>query len=101
MIGIWVLEDGGGSGVVEGSLAGVVGADGDEVGGVGGRWFGAEDEVGGLAGADDSDISVEGFDVGGVGFDDGEGVVGDAEEEFVVEGGVDEAEEVCLPRLDL
>lgn len=50
-----------------------------------------------MAWGDENCGGFECFYVDCVGFDDGESVVGDAEEQLVVHGSVDESEEVCLP----
>ena len=94
-----VLEHGGDGGVVEGArLARAVGARQHEVRGRGapGVGLGAQEHVGGLARRDEDDVRVERLHVGGVHVDDGERVVGDGEEELVVERGVDEPEQVPL-----
>lgn len=83
-----VLEDGGRGGVVEGAAAGEVGPGGDEEGGRG-VGFGVEEGGDGLAGGDDDGGGFKWLDVGGVGFDDGEGVVGYGEEQLIVECSVD------------
>lgn len=53
-----------------------------------------------MAGGDHDDRRVEWLSVGGVGSDDDHGVSGDGDEELVVEGRVDEAEENRLARID-
>jgi hypothetical protein len=92
-----VLEHGRDGGVVEGArLARAVGARQHEVRGRGAPrvGLGAQEHVGGLARRDEHDVRAERLDVGGVDVDDGERVVGDGEEELVVERGVDETEQV-------
>lgn len=83
------MEDSGGGGVVGGALAGEVGTCGDEEGGVGEIGFGSEKDICGLAWGDENDVGLEWFDVDGIGFDHGEGMIGNAEKEFVVECSVD------------
>ena len=51
-----------------------------------------EKDVHGLSWSDENDIGFEGLDVNSIGFDDGECVVGDAEEELVVECCIDQSE---------
>ena len=88
-----VLEDAGNGGVVV--CAGPddgVGRGGHVEVGVGVDRLGGEEDVGGLARGDDQGLDGERLDIDGVDLDDGEGVVGDGEEELVVERGVDEAQ---------
>lgn len=84
-----VFKDTGGGSVVDGALSGEVRTCGDEEGGVGETRIGFEKDVGSLAWADEKDAGLKWFDVYGVGFDDGEGMIGNAEEELVVECSVD------------
>lgn len=87
------MEDSDGGGIVESALAGEVRASGHEESGINGEIeIGFEKDVGGLARAEQYDVGLEGLDVGGVDIDDGEGVVGDAEEKFIVECSVDQSE---------
>lgn len=100
MAAVLVLEDGRGGGVVESARASGVRSGSHEEGGVGEVVaFGAEEDVGGLARGDENRGGSEWLDVDRVGFHHGERVVGYAEEELIVECGVDEPEEVCLPGL--
>jgi hypothetical protein len=85
-----VLKYGSGGGVVERALRVGVGRDGHGVGrgdGVGRR---REEHVHGLPGGDDQRLHGEGLHVAGVRLDHGERVVGDPEEELVVERRFDE-----------
>lgn len=84
-----VFEDAGGGGVVDGALSGEVRTCGHEKGGVGETRLGFEKDVGSLAWSEENDVGLKWFDVDGVGFDDGEGMIGNAEEELVVECSVD------------
>ena len=54
-----------------------------------------------MAWSDYNYVCDEGFDIDGVGFDDSDGVVGNAEEEFIIQGSVDKPEHVGLPWLHL
>lgn len=47
----------------------------------------------------EKDIGVEGLHIECICFDDGEGMVGDAEEEVVIECSIDQTEEISLSRL--
>ena len=62
----------------------------------GGGLVSGDEDVGGLAGAEHEDGGGEGLEVGGVGADHRELVVGDGQEEGLVECGVDDSEEVGL-----
>ncbi|GER35163.1 (Dimethylallyl)adenosine tRNAmethylthiotransferase MiaB [Striga asiatica] len=92
-------EDAEDGGVVERTLPGEVGSRCHWVGGVCGVGFGAEEDVGGLTWRDEEDVRVEGLHVDGVGLHDSDGVAGNAEEELVVQGSVDQTEEVRFPRM--
>lgn len=83
------MEDGGDGGIVESAHAGEVRRGHHKEGGVRQMRFGFEEDVGGLAWCDDNYVGGEWFYVDCIGFDDSERVVGDAEEELVVHGGVD------------
>ena len=78
-------------------MAGEVGPCGHEEGGVGEVGLGLEENIGGLAWGDDNYVGVKRFDISSIAFNHGEGVVGYAEEKFVVECSVDQTEEVGLP----
>jgi len=96
-----VLEDGGRGGVVERALRVGVGRDRHGVGRGGRVWRRRQEHVHGLPRRDDERVHGEWLDVVGVRLDDGERVVCDAEEELVVERGVDEPEHVRPPGLYL
>lgn len=87
---MFVLEDSGDGGVVDCSLAGEVGPGRHEEGGVGKEGFGFQEDVHGLAWGYEKSGGGEWFDVGGVGFDDGECVICYAKEKLVVECSVDQ-----------
>lgn len=93
----FVLEDPGDGGVVEGALAGEVRAGGHVERGCGRASLGLEQDVGGLPGRDHYYVGLEWLHVHCVCFHHGERVVGDFEEEFVVERSVDHSEKVRLP----
>ena len=95
------MEDSDGGGIVESALTGGVRASGHEKSSISEIGIGFEKNVGGLAGAEQYDVGLERLDVGSIGVDDGEGVVGDAEEELIVECSVDQSEQVSLPWLHL
>lgn len=91
-----VFEEGGDGGVVKcARTGGGVGGSGNEEGGRSRHRRGnGEEDVSGLARGDEEGGGREGLDVVGIGFDNGKGVVGYAEEELIVECSVDDAEEV-------
>ena len=90
-----VLENGSGGGVVEGGVhGGVVSGGGHVV--MGWRLVGCEEDVGGLAGSDHDDICFEWFGVRCVDGDHCQWVVGDGEEEFLIQSGVYDSEKDCL-----
>lgn len=99
--GGFVFQDSSDGGVVECAGAGGVWPSGHEERCGGGGGFCVEEEVGGLTGRDENGVGFERLDVDSVNVDDGESVVGDAEEELVVERSVDYAKEVCFSRLHL
>lgn len=98
-VGGGVLEDGGGGGVVEGGVLGALVRPGSHV--VSARRLVAGDQdVGGLARPEHDHVGGEGLQVGGIGSDHRELVVGHREEELLVQGGVDHPEEVPLASAD-
>lgn len=84
-----VFEDCGCGGVVEGGGAGGVRSGGHEEGSVGVVVFGFEEDIGGLSWGYEDYIGLEWFCIDCVCFNHGECVVGNAEEEFVVECSID------------
>ena len=96
-----VFQNAGSCGIVEGALAGEVGPCGHEEGGVGKVRFGLEEDIGGLAWSDKKYVGVKRFDITSITFNYREGVVGYAEEKFVVECSVDQTEEVRLSWFNL
>jgi hypothetical protein len=93
--GVLVLEDGGGGGVVEGDALGrSVGARGEVVSSRG--CVGRDEDVGGLAGAEEDDVGLEGLGVHGVRGDHSHPVAGEADEELGVHGRVDDAQQARL-----
>jgi len=98
---VLVLEDAGDGGVVERALRVGVRPRLHVVDRAGVRRLGGEQDVAGLPRRDDEGVHGEGLDVERVDVDDGERVVGDGEEELVVECGVDEPEHVRLAGLHL
>lgn len=86
------MEDSNGGGIVECALAGGVRPSRHEEGGIGEIWFSFEKNIRGLARAEEHHVGFKGLDVDGVDVDDGDGVVGDTEEEFVVECSIDQSE---------
>jgi len=93
--GVLVLEDGGGGGVVEGDALGrSVGARGEVVSSRG--CVRRDEDVGGLAGAEEDDVGLEGLGVHGVRGDHGHPVAGEADEELGVHGRVDDAQQARL-----
>lgn len=91
--GGFVLEDGRGGGVVEGSILGRLVCTRRHV--VPGRGLvPADEDVGGLAGAEHQHGGGEGLHVGGIGADHRELVVGDPEEKRLIECSVDDSEKI-------
>ncbi|CAN1173845.1 hypothetical protein LINPERPRIM_LOCUS9526 [Linum perenne] len=88
----FVAEESDGSDVVDGYDCVHEGGYGDYV--LSGGLVGGEEGVCGLARPEEDCVGGEGFCVGGIGFDDGEFVAGDFEEELVVDRRVDDTEEV-------
>ena len=95
------MEETGDSGIVKCPPAGGIRASSHEEGGIGEVGFGFKEEVGGLAWCDQNCISFKGFDINGVHIDHCKSVIGNAEEELIIECSIDHSQEVCLPRLHL
>lgn len=93
---MFVLEDSGDGGVVEGATADEVGPGRHEEGGVGEEGFGFKEDVHGLAWRYEKGGGSEWFDVGGVSFNHGEGMIGNTEEELVVECSIDQSKQICF-----
>lgn len=91
-----VFQNASSCGIVEGALAGEVWPCGHEEGGVGEVGFGVEENIGGLAGSDEKYIGIKRFNITSIAFNHGEGVVGYAEEKFVVDCSIDQTEKVGL-----
>lgn len=94
-----VLQNGGGRRVVERCALGALVGSGRHVVPARGH-VAADEDVGGLSWAHHDHRGGEGLHVRGVSADDRELVVGDGEEELLVECGVDDPEEVRLARVD-
>ena len=95
------MEETGDSGIVKGSTAGGIRASSHEEGGIREVGFGLEEEVGGLARSDQNCIGFKGFNVNGIHINHCKGVVGNAEEELIIECSIDQSQEVCPSRFHL
>ncbi|GFZ10976.1 laccase 17 [Actinidia rufa] len=91
-VGFLIFEYSGNGRIVESALASEIWASHHEEGGVWQGGLGFEKHICGLAWSDYNYVCDEGFDIDGVGFYDSNGVVGNAEEEFIIQGSVDEPE---------
>ena len=91
------MEETGDSGIVKSSTASGIRASSHKEGGIREVGFGFEEEVGGLAWCDQNCISFKGFDINSIHINHCKGVVGNAEEELIIECGIDQSQEVGLP----
>lgn len=97
--GPFVYEQSGGCGVVKGSWAGDVWSSDDGESGVRRFGFGPKKDIGGLPWGEKESFCFKGLHVDCIGFNNGEGVVGNAEKELVVECGIDQTQEIGFTRL--
>ena len=95
------MEETGDSGIVKGSTASGIRASSHKEGGIREVGFGFEEEVGGLAWCDQNCISFKGFDINSIHINHCKGVIGNAEEELIIECSIDQSQEVCPSRFHL
>lgn len=93
-----VLKDSSGGGIIEGCvLSCVIGPCSHVVSARG--LVGCEEDIRGLARTDHDDVGCEGLGVGCISADYRQHVIGNSEEELLIECSIDDPEENCLPRI--